>query len=289
MAINIASGYTAVANNFILAARLTERDASVMANLIRTIPMRKGQNQIDLPTFGSVSIAALTAGVALAHPQAFAPSSSTFTASERGGMIVISDKAQRESQDQVGQLAARELGRAWAQDVDTQLFSHFDSFSATLGAAGTEITANYVLAALALRHGNSTEVIPVAGPVSGVLHTFQAYVLQSNLTLPGTSNVPVELQNKLIGKLFVARLFQADIFQSSKLTVDGSDDAKGALFHKEAIVRVTQQDMRVRQQRDESARITEWVLVSDWGSGIWKNSWGVALYFDAAPPSGTTI
>ena len=289
MAINIASGYTAVANNFILAARLTERDASVMANLIRTIPMRKGQNQIDLPTFGSVSIAALTDGVDLANPQSFAPSSSTCTASERGGMIVISDKAQREAQDQVGQLAARELGRAWAQDVDTQLFSHFDSFSATLGAAGTEITANYVLAALALLHGNSTEVIPVAGPVSGVLHTFQAYVLQSNLTLPGTSNVPVELQNKLIGKLFVARLFQADIFQSSKLTVDGSDDAKGALFHKEAIVRVTQQDMRVRQQRDESARITEWVLVSDWGSGIWKNSWGVELYFDAATPSGTTI
>jgi hypothetical protein len=101
--------------------------------------------------------------------------------------------------------------------------------------------------------------------------------------------VPTELQNKLIGKLFVARLFQADIFQSSKLTVDGSDDAKGALFHKDAIVKVNQQEMRVRQQRDESARLSEWVLVSDWGSGIWKNSWGVELYFDAATPSGTSI
>jgi len=110
MAINIASGYTAVANNFILNARLTERDESVMTNLVRQINMRKGVNQIDLPTFGSVSVAALTDGVDLANPQSFAPSSSTFTASERGGMIVITDKAQRESQDQVGTLAARELG-----------------------------------------------------------------------------------------------------------------------------------------------------------------------------------
>ena len=288
MAINLASNLTAIANNFILAAKLTERDSTVMRPLVRVIPMKKGVNQIDLPKFGTVSVAALTDGVDLATPTSFTPSSTTFTASERGAMIVITDKAMRESQDMVGQLASRELGRAWGYDQDTQLFSNFDSFSASIGAAGTEITAKYILAGHALLHGNSTQPIPMDGKVSAVLHSFQAYELQSNLTLPGTSNVPTDLQNDLIKRLFVARIFEVDVFQSKDITVDGSDDAKGAMFHQDAIVLVEQQAMRVRQQRDESLRATEFVLVGDWGHGIWENEWGVELLFDAATPSGTT-
>ena len=105
MAINLASNLTAIANNFILAAKLTERDNTVMRPLIRVIPMKKGVNQIDLPKFSTVSVAALTDCVDLSTPTSFTPSSTTFTASERGAMIVITDKAMRESQDMVGQLA----------------------------------------------------------------------------------------------------------------------------------------------------------------------------------------
>ena len=207
---------------------------------------------------------------------------------ELRALIVVTDKAMRENQEQVTKLAGRELGRAWAEDVDTQLITNFDNFATSLGGATTEITPKYALAAMGFLQGNSTARIPMDGDVFGVLHPYQGYELQSALSLPGTSNVPLDLQSKLISRMFVASLFGARLFISGLITVS-SDAAKGAIYHRQAIVKVEQLGMRIEEERDATLRATEYVLCGDWGHGEYKDTWGVEMFFYAQTPSGTTI
>jgi len=286
--LNRATDISGLGNNVIMAAVLTVRAATVMRPLVRRFTLKKGQNQVDLPVLGQITAAALTDGVDLANPQAFTPTTNTFTASEAGSMATITDKAQRESQDDVIAMLGEEQGGSLAQYYDTQLFGNFDTFT-SIGAAGTEITPKYVLAARALLSGNSTQPIPPTGKISAVVHTFQGYELQNSQTFPGTSNVPAQRQNAFAERFLISKIFDVNVYHSPNISVDGSDDAKGAVFHERCMVLVEEKAPDVEFERDASLRATESVITADFGHGIHEAEFGAELLFDAASPSGTTI
>jgi hypothetical protein len=271
-----------------MAAVLTMRAGTVMRSLVRRFTLKKGQNQIDLNVMGQITTAALTDGVDLANPQNFRPTRNTFTASEAGSLATITDKAMREALDDVIADLGEEQGGSMAEYYDTQLFSNFDTFT-SLGGAGTEITPKYVLAGRALLSGNSTQPIPPTGKISAVIHTYQGYEFQNAQTFPGTSNVPLVRQNSFATRFLIAQIFDLGVYHSPSLTVDGSDDAKGAVFHEKCMVLVEEKRPGVEFERDASLRATESVMVADFGNGIHEAEWGTELYFDAAAPSGTTI
>jgi len=294
VAINRATDLSSISNNLVLRAMLTERVATVMRPLVDVHQLKKGVRQIDLPTTGTVSIGALTDGIDLANPQNFRPTVDTFTASERGALVILTDKALRESQDNVVRLAGEELGNAMAEDFDEQLFAQFDSFTTnTLGSAATEPSVPFVLSAYALLYGNSTQPIPAAGSISYVGHTFTIAKLQSLFSWPGTSNVPGPMQSESVnmalgrGRYYAGNMFGMGIWHSPKLTVS-TNAAKGAAFHKRALVVAEEKKPGVEPDRDASLRATEYVVVADFGVGIKENEWGVEMHFDATTPTGTT-
>ena len=173
MAINRATDLSNASNDLLLASVITERVATVMRPLVTVKTIPQGRNQITANTFGTVSISALTDGVDLAAPSSFTPTQFTLTASERGAMVVITDKARRETVGNVESDAGQELGNALAEDFDTQLFGQFDSFSTNaLGSASTEISLVYALSGYSLLYGNSTQPVPATGKISYVGHTF---------------------------------------------------------------------------------------------------------------------
>jgi len=80
---------------------------------------------------------------------------------------------------------------------------------------------------------------------------------------------------------FVGSLAGIDIYQSSNITVDGSGDAKGAVFVPEALAIAMKRDFEIEVQRDASLRADELNATAVYGVAELDDSYGVEMLFDA--------
>jgi len=78
------------------------------------------------------------------------------------------------------------------------------------------------------------------------------------------------------------RLYGVQIFHSGNITRDSSDDSKGALFAKEALVMVMANDAEVTEEDDNSLRAIEYGCFQEWGEGERADAHGVEVYSDTA-------
>ena len=86
----------------------------------------------------------------------------------------------------------------------------------------------------------------------------------------------------------VGRIFGMDVYESGNISIDGSDDAKGACFaagNGGGLVLVTSKEWDVSPERDESLRATELNVVGEYAVGEYLASWIVTLYADASDPA----
>ena len=91
-----------------------------------------------------------------------------------------------------------------------------------------------------------------------------------------------ELANEAMRTGYVGTIAGVQIFESANVSIDGSDDAIGAIFSSDALAMVMSADIRIEQQRDASARATELVGVATYGVSELHDSYGVKLTADAA-------
>lgn len=75
------------------------------------------------------------------------------------------------------------------------------------------------------------------------------------------------------------------IFTSSNISVDGSDDAIGAIFTRNAIWLDTRRAVRMEPERDASARAWELNINAGYAYGLVRTTYGVKYTSDAAAPS----
>ena len=78
------------------------------------------------------------------------------------------------------------------------------------------------------------------------------------------------------------RLYGVPIFHSGNIERDGSDDAKGAIFAKEAIYMVIANDADVTEEEDNSLRAKEYGIFQEWAEGERADPHGVEIHSDAA-------
>ena len=69
---------------------------------------------------------------------------------------------------------------------------------------------------------------------------------------------------------------------SPNITIDGSDDAKAAVFSREALAIAMKRDFQIEAQRDASLRAFELNATAIYGVGELDDSYGVEMLFDAA-------
>ncbi len=223
---------------------------------------------------------------------------------------------------QVGRI----LGNAMVTKEDVDLLTQLDSFSVALGSAGVSLTLGHILAASAsIRAGGqaagaivSGSQEPAPGPYYGVfsdnqLHTVvKEFVWGQNFGITATTvattasntfekisqgldantaaavagvNAQVS-DNKALREAYVGKVGQAMVFADNNLGKDASDDAKGGVFSKEAIVQVHfRGGPKMEPDRDPSLRGTEYNIVMVKGVGEWKDAWGREMLFDAASPT----
>lgn len=215
--------------------------------------------------------------------QVFTPSTlSTLTPQERGAQFFLTDQRVESDPFGVAADASQELGAALAQKMERDLVSNFSSLTGgTVGAAGTVITWGHFYAMLSrLRNGN------VPGPYYFVCHPYQWHQLGKAVTPAASAitNAP-EFQNAAMRDFYQTTVSGVQIYVTSNISVDSSDDARCAMFARPALAIDVRRAPRLEPERDASRRGTELNLSTIYAHGVWRPRFGVQGIFDAATPT----
>jgi hypothetical protein len=261
-------------------AIFTFQETSVMRPLVTLYPLMGSGKVAEVPVYPAISAAAVNEATDLSNT-AVNPTSATITASEIGVMTTLTDLGANSASRNVGADIGKLFGEAIAKKVDTDLVGLFSSFTTnTAGAAGTELTADLLFKAQA-----QLRTLSVPAPYYGVFHPKALFNLKKTLTQAGygTSAYAIsEIGNEALRNGYIGRIAGIDVFENANLSIDGSDDSVGGVFHPASIGLAMKEDFKVETQRDASLRATEIVASIVYGKAVVKESFGVAVTTDAA-------
>ena len=251
-------------------------EQSIMRNLVRNYTIAGGGKSVEVPIYATVSASAVSEASDLSNT-AVNPSSVTITASEVGIMTTLTDLARNSASRNVAGDIGRLFGEAIARKVDADLSALFTGFSTQRGpGAGSELTVQDLFEASAdLRTANAP------GPYYGVFHPKQIFNVKKSLTNTFVGR-DTELSNEAMRSGFVGSIAGIQIFESSNISVDGSDDSIGGVFSQDALALAMMQDLKIEQQRDASIRGTELVATAVYGVGELIDGHGCEIEADSS-------
>jgi hypothetical protein len=261
--------------NIVAQARFTAEEQSLLRNLVTiyNIDAQPGVT-VQVPKYPAIAAAGLTEGTDMSSTTV-STSSVSITVGEVGAQVLLTDMAAMGAGNPADELGTV-LGNAIATKMDTDIIAKFDGFSTSLGATTTELTAAYLFQAAATLRANKAP-----GRLVGVFHPYQTYALKANLTNTFANPNGGDLQNEAMRNGYVGTIAGIDIYESANVAVDGSGDAKGAIFAPEAIAVAMKRDFTIEPQRDASNRAWELNATAIYGVGELDDSYGVEMYFDA--------
>lgn len=262
--------------NIIAQARFTAEEQSLMMGLVTqyNIGAQAGKT-IQVPKYPAIAAADLTEGTAMTSTTV-STSSVSVTVGEVGAQVLLTDLAAMGAGNPAEELGTV-LGNAIATKIDTDLIALFDGFSGSIGSAGAEITvADLFKAAATLRAAK------VTGTINAVVHPFQAYQLKANLTNTFANPNGGDLQNEAMRNGYVGTIAGINVYESANVSIDGNDDAKGAVFAPEALAIAMKRDFQIEPQRDAAARAFELNATAIYGVAELDDAFGVEILSDAA-------
>ena len=262
--------------NIIMQARFTAEEQSLMAGLITRYDIGNvAGTTIQVPKYPAVTAADLTEGTDMSS-STVSTSGVTVTVGEVGAQVLLTDMAAMGAGNPAQELGTV-LGNSIATKMDKDIIALFDGFSTSLGGAGTEITVSDLFKAAATLRANKA-----TGPVYAVVHPFHAYQLSANLTNTFANPNGGDLQNEAMRNGFVGSIGGIEVYQSANIAADVSDDAKGAVFTREALCIAMKRDFNLETERDASNRAFELNATAVYGVGELDDDFGVEMLFDAA-------
>ena len=262
--------------NIIAQARFTAEEQSLMLGLVTQYNIgNQAGKTIQVPKYPAIAAADLTEGTAMTSTTV-STSSVSVTVGEVGAQVLLTDLAAMGAGNPAEELGTV-LGNAIATKMDTDLIALFDGFSGSIGTAGAEITVADLFKAAATLRANK-----VTGVINAVVHPFQAYQLKANLTNTFANPNGGDLQNEAMRNGYVGTIAGINVYESANVSIDGNDDAKGAVFAPEALAIAMKRDFQIEPQRDASARAFELNATAIYGVGELDDSFGVEILSDAA-------
>jgi len=280
---NLSSGQ----KTFIASAREAFEPAAPDPDLVESQRIAAGFKQWDVLTMARLtSASALTEGVDLTSAQQLVANSLSITPSEHGIIATLSKRLIRRQGDQnvvstAGRLCANSLRRRQALDV----ISLYDGFSKSVVGAGNALDITSFRGSVAyLLTDNSSSYGPAPVPLHAALHIEQISDVILDITDTAPRGTTTGLTDDMLQRWWKGsdRLYGVQIFHSGNITRDSSDDSKGALFAKEALVMVMANDAEVTEEDDNSLRAIEYGCFQEWGEGERADAHGVEVYSDAA-------
>ena len=280
---NLSSGQ----KTFIASAREAFEPAAPDPDLLESQRIAAGFKQWDVLTMARLtSASALTEGVDLTSAQQLVANSLSITPSEHGIIATLSKRLIRRQGDQnvvstAGRLCANSLRRRQALDV----ISLYDGFSKSVVGAGNALDITSFRGSVAyLLTDNSSSYGPAPVPLHAALHIEQISDVILDITDTAPRGTTTGLTDDMLQRWWKGsdRLYGVQVFHSGNITRDSSDDSKGALFAKEALVMVMANDAEVTEEDDNSLRAIEYGCFQEWGEGERADAHGVEVYSDTA-------
>lgn len=219
--------------------------------------------------------------------KAFTPAvDQTLTPAEIGLQFFVTDlRAESEAPESIITDASVELGFAALDKVETDLIGDMASLTGgTIGTAGSAITWGYVSAAISqARNANKSP----SKPLVAVVHGYQAAVLAKAASIAGATLAQAPSVTDQVTRQGITQAFTfmgVPIYQVFA-AADANTDFTGGVFPREAIAIDWRRRVRVRPERDESRRGTEFNMSAVYAHGIWRPTRGVKMIFDATAPT----
>ena len=249
-------------------------EQSLMRGLVKNYTIAGGGKSVEVPIYANVSAAAVNEATDLSNT-AINPTSVTITAAEVGIMTTLTDLARNSASRNVAADIGRLFGEAIATKIDTDLTGLFTGFSTEKGpGAGSELTVQDLFEVAAELKTNKAP-----GPYYGVFHPKQIFNVKKSLTNTFVGR-DTELSNEAMRSGFVGNIAGIQIFETSNISVDGSDDSIAGVFSQDALALAMMQDLKIESQRDASLRADEIVATAVFGVGELHDSYGVKLTAD---------
>ena len=280
---NLSSGQ----KTFIASAREAFEPAAPDPDLVESQRIAAGFKQWDVLTMARLpSASALTEGVDLTSTQQLVANSLSITPSEHGIIATLSKRLIRRQGDQnvvstAGRLCANSLRRRQALDV----IALYDGFSKSVVGAGNALDITSFRGSVAyLLTDNSRSYGPAPLPLHAALHIEQISDIMLDLTDTAPRGTTTGMTEELLQRWYKSsdRLYGVQVFHSGNISRDSGDDAKGAIFAKEALVMVMANDAEVTEEDDNSLRAIEYGCFQEWGEGERADAHGVEVFSDSA-------
>jgi len=285
MAINSTTTATGLLANMLQEAIFTASERSIAGKLVTVYDMTGTPGlTAQIPVYPEVSAEGLTQGTDLSTIDDINPTAVNVTAAEVGVRVDVTDLLAESSAQNLAADVGTMIGNAIGEKIDTDVFAQFADLTTQLnqtGATAGAITVDDILQAIYTLRGTNAPT-DADGDYFAVLHPSQAFSLASALAGGGyaASVAPAvsDLGNSILSSsAFMGKIFNCKIFQSTQVAADSTGDKIGAVISPQCLAHVIKRPLVIREQRDESARLTEYVGTTAVGNNILKNSYGVQL------------
>ena len=165
-------------------------------------------------------------------------------------IIKITDRTYRKIADVVEGKFGSLTGNAMARKEDEDYLSLFSGF-ATGASPGTGNPLGHGSIAAAARRVTSNVTEPSMSEVYSVLHGFQIYDIQAELTAGiGTYTLQPGMTEEVYRKGFRGDVASSHVFEDGNITVDSTPDANGATHAKEGVIAVIGMEIKTEKDRD---------------------------------------
>lgn len=290
---------------FVAESRYTmQENMGVVKSSIRreTLPKNSGPS-VNIPKYGQVTTYALTEGVDMTQAQQITDTGMTITPAEYGAQVVLTDMMLMTVRDEFFRVAGKILGDSFDRQQDATLCDDFDNYSNALGGAASALNLGAVMAAHASVKYNAPAngtagrggepapdpIVLIHTPAalhslrkSLVGHVAGAVTLATGNTPASTPSAPNMANAGMTIDVIPGLTVKSDI----NINKDSSDDAKGALFSREAQILVELGGgPSAEKERDASLRGWEVNFVGRWARGEYNDSWGREMLYDSALPT----
>lgn len=276
-----------VFETFIAEARTTMDDYGLVEKTFdrTTLPKNAGRAYNE-PKLSRTTAARWNEGEP--HPEATLTSTNLHITPYMSGLKVpITRRHMEMANENYGAKLGQAIGQALAVFKDTELITNFDTFTAELPGAGSAFTLGGARAAAARIFRGSGE--PYKGnELFGILHSYQMHdLLESvgNYSSGNPTNADPGIPADLLKNYEVTRLAGITFTKDDNIAADGSDDAKGGIYARQA-VRLIDFNMP-DTYKEENKDTGTWIFYGDqdFGHGIYVNAWGVCILSDVTAPT----
>ena len=269
----------------VAAAREAFEPAAPDPDLVENQRIPEGHKQWDILTYARLSDAsALTEGVDLSSPQQLVANSLSITPSEHGIIATLSKRLIRRQGDTnvvstAGRMIANSLRRRMSKDV----IALYEGFDVTQNQSNSALDITHFRQSVAyLLTDNDSNYGPAPLPLHAALHIEQISDVIEDISDPGTAagSRPAGFGDDMLQRWWRGndRLYGVSIFHSGNISRDSSDDSKGGLFSKEALVLVMANNADSTEENDNSLRAIEYGIFQEWGEGERADAHGVEIY-----------